>query len=146
MKQAKKAGAGTIFITCSHQAVRNAPADIVINPVVGPEVITGSTRMKSGTAQKMTLNLITTTAMILLGKTYGNLMIDLQVRSEKLAARSRKMLMEFLNIEYDEADELLQSSGGSVKTAIVMKKLSLNKDQAEERSKEADGFLRRVID
>ena len=139
-------GCKTCLVVCNKADVLHEWPDILIELPVGPEAITGSTRMKSGTAQKMTLNLITTTAMILLGKTYGNLMIDLQVRSEKLAARSRKMLMEFLNIEYDEADELLQSSGGSVKTAIVMKKLSLNKDQAEERSKEADGFLRRVID
>jgi len=101
--------------------------------------------MKSGTAQKMTINMITTTAMVLLGKTYGNLMVDLQARSEKLSARSRKMLMEFLSIDYDEADALLKSSDGSVKTAIVMKKLSVNKSDAEQKLKQADGFLKRLI-
>jgi N-acetylmuramic acid 6-phosphate etherase len=138
-------GCKTCLIVCNKADVLKEWPDILIELPVGPEAITGSTRMKSGTAQKMTLNLITTTAMILLGKTYGNLMVDLQVRSEKLAARSRKMLMEFLNIEYGEADKLLEASGGSVKTAIVMKKLSLNKDQAEARLKEADGFLKRLI-
>ncbi len=139
-------GCKTCLIVCNKADVLKEWPDILIELPVGPEAITGSTRMKSGTAQKMTLNLITTTAMILLGKTYGNLMVDLQVRSDKLAARSRKMLMEFLNIEYDESDKLLQDSGGSVKTAIVMHKLSLDKEQAESRLKKADGFLRRVID
>ncbi|UCD94489.1 MAG: N-acetylmuramic acid 6-phosphate etherase, partial [Candidatus Zixiibacteriota bacterium] len=111
-----------------------------------PEAVTGSTRMKSGTAQKMTLNMITTTAMVLLGKTYGNLMIDLQARSEKLAARSRKILMEFLGLDYDEADRLLESAGGSVKTAIVMKKLSVDRAAAEKRLQKANGFLKRVIE
>ncbi len=139
-------GCKTCLIVCNKADMLEKKPDILIELLVGPEVITGSTRMKSGTAQKMTLNLITTTAMILIGKTYGNLMVDLQMRSEKLSARSRKMLMEFLDIEYSQADKLLQASGGSVKTAIVMKKLSLNKEQAEEKLKKADGFLRRVID
>ena len=89
--------------------------------------------------------MITTTAMILLGKTYGNLMVDLQARSEKLAARSRKMLIEFLGVDYDKADELLAQSGGSVKTAIVMYKLSVDRPTAEQKLKEANGFLKRVI-
>lgn len=138
-------GCKTCLIVCNKADILQKWPDILIELPVGPEAITGSTRMKSGTAQKMTLNLITTTAMVLLGKSYGNLMVDLQVRSEKLAARSRKMLMDFLDIDYNEAEKLLQISGGSVKTAIVMKKLSLDKEQAEEKLKEADGFLRRVI-
>jgi N-acetylmuramic acid 6-phosphate etherase len=141
----KSVGCKTCLIVCNKANILQEWPDILIELPVGPEAITGSTRMKSGTAQKMTLNLITTTTMILMGKTYGNLMVDLQMRSEKLAARSQKMLMEFLDIDYKEADNLLQSSGGSVKTAIVMKKLSLEKEQAEERLKEAGGFLRRVI-
>jgi N-acetylmuramic acid 6-phosphate etherase len=138
-------GCQTCLIVCNRAEVLQIKPDILIELPVGPEVITGSTRMKSGTAQKMTLNMITTAAMVLIGKTYGNLMVDLQARSEKLAARSRKILMEFLDIDYDEADRLLQSSGGQVKTAIIMKKLSLTREQAEIKLKEADGFLKRVI-
>ncbi len=135
----------TAFIVCNSANNLKIKPDILIELPVGPEVITGSTRMKSGTAQKMTLNMITTTAMVLIGKTYGNLMVDLQARSEKLVARSRKMLMEFLDIDYDTADALLKSSDGSVKTAIVMKKLSINKTEADQKLKDANGYLKRVI-
>jgi len=138
-------GCKTCLIVCNSAEILKIKPDVVIELPVGPEVITGSTRMKSATAQKMTLNMITTTAMVLLGKTYGNLMVDLQARSEKLAARSRKILMEFLDIDYNEADSLLQSSGGSLKTAIVMKKLSLSREQAEQELQKADGFLKRII-
>jgi N-acetylmuramic acid 6-phosphate etherase len=138
-------GCKTCLIVCNKVGSLEISPDILIELPVGPEVIAGSTRMKSATAQKMTLNMITTTAMILNGKTYGNLMVDLQARSEKLAARSRRILMEFLDIDYDCADRLLISAGGSVKTAIVMGKLSLGKTEAEKRLCEAGGFLRRVI-
>ncbi len=84
LKQAKKTGTGTIFITCAPEAVKQLPAEIIINPVVGPEVITGSTRMKAGTATKLVLNTITTTVMIKLGKVFGNLMVDLNATNEKL--------------------------------------------------------------
>ncbi len=136
----------TALIVCNEPDILKIKPDILISLPVGPEVITGSTRMKSGTAQKMTLNMITTTAMILLGKTYGNLMVDLQARSEKLAARSRKILMEFLDIDYAAADELLQSASGSVKTAIVMRKLGVGKEEANRKLTTASGFLRRIID
>ncbi len=142
---AKSIGCPTGMIVCNHAEGLSVKPDILIELPVGPEVIAGSTRMKSGTAQKMALNMITTTAMVLSGKTYGNLMVDLQARSEKLEARSRKILIEFLDIDYREADKLLKSSGGSVKTAIVMQKLSIDKDEAEKKLKKADGFLRRVI-
>jgi len=141
-------GCKIAFVVCNNSdssGLLKIKPDIIITLPVGPEVITGSTRMKSGTAQKMTLNMITTTAMVLMGKTYGNLMVDLQANSEKLTARSRKILMEFFEIDYDTADSLLKSSGGSVKTAIVMKKLSIDKPTAEQKLKEADGFLKRVI-
>ncbi|MEP0828180.1 MAG: N-acetylmuramic acid 6-phosphate etherase [bacterium] len=145
IRYARSAGAKTVLIVCNKAAALKARPDILIELPVGPEAITGSTRMKSGTAQKMTLNLISTTAMILLGKTYGNLMVDLQARSEKLAARSRKILMEFLKIGYAEADRLLVEAGGSVKTAIVMNRLSLDRKKAEERLKKAGGFLRKLL-
>jgi N-acetylmuramic acid 6-phosphate etherase len=139
------AGCRTALIVCNTAETLDIKPDILISLPVGPEVITGSTRMKSATAQKMTLNMITTTAMILLGKTCGNLMVDLQARSDKLAARSRKIIMEFLSIGYDEADSLLKRADGRVKTAIVMHKLNVDKDAADKRLDEADGFLRRVI-
>ncbi|UCD95638.1 MAG: N-acetylmuramic acid 6-phosphate etherase [Candidatus Zixiibacteriota bacterium] len=139
-------GCPTALIVCNRADMLVTRPDILIELPVGPEAVTGSTRMKSGTAQKMTLNMITTTAMVLLGKTYGNLMIDLQARSEKLAARSRKILMEFLGLDYDEADRLLESAGGSLKTAIVMKKLTVDRAAAEKRLQKANGFLKRVIE
>ncbi|MCP4705972.1 MAG: N-acetylmuramic acid 6-phosphate etherase [candidate division Zixibacteria bacterium] len=145
LEYAKAIGCKTVFIICNNYDDLKIKPDVLIELPVGPEVITGSTRMKSGTAQKMTLNMITTTTMVLLGKTYGNLMVDLQARSEKLAARSRKILMEFLDIDYDTADALLKSSGGSVKTAIVMYRLSVDKPTAEQKLDDADGFLKRVI-
>ncbi len=117
---------------------------VLISLPVGSEVITGSTRMKSGTAQKMTLNMISTTAMVLLGKTYGNLMVDLQSKSDKLAARSRKILMELFKIEYSEADKLLSESDGSVKIAIVIKKFGCTKIEALEKLKLADGFIAKI--
>jgi len=145
VEHARSRGCRTALIVCNKVENPDIEPDILIELPVGPEAITGSTRMKSGTAQKMTLNMITTTAMVLIGKTYGNLMIDLQARSEKLESRSRKILMDFLEISFDKADELLKSAGGSVKTAIVMHKLSVSKSEAEERLRAADGFLKRII-
>ena len=118
---------------------------MIVELPVGPEAITGSTRMKSGTAQKMTLNIISTTAMVLLGKTYGNLMIDLQARSDKLAARSRKMLVDLLGISVKEAGALLEQSVGSVKIAFVMGKLGCSAVEARKRLDEAHGFVTRVL-
>ena len=100
--------------------------------------------MKSGTAQKMALNIISTTAMVLLGKTYGNLMIDLQARSEKLAARSRRILMELLDISLTDSEELLRRSGGSVKLAIAMHWLRCDRAEAERQLAQVGGFLSRL--
>lgn len=141
----RSVGCKTALIVCNEADILKTKPDILIPLPVGPEVITGSTRMKSGTAQKMTLNMITTTAAVLSGKTYGNLMVDLQARSDKLAARSRKILMDFLKIGYGDADRLLKNAAGSVKTAIVMKKCSVAKPEAERLLRDAKGFLRRVI-
>jgi len=137
-------GCKTAFIVCNRAVDPGLTLDILIELPVGPEAITGSTRMKSGTAQKMALNLISTTAMVLLGKTYGNLMIDLQARSDKLAARSRKILMELLDIDLVSADELLRKSGGSVKLAIAMHWLKCDANEAKERLTTVDGFLSRL--
>ncbi len=142
---AKSRGCRTALIICNDSQGLEIAPDIVISLPVGPEVITGSTRLKSGTAQKLALNMISTTAMVLLGKTYGNLMVDLQAKSEKLSARSRKILVELLAIPLSEADQLLQRAGGSVKVAIVMHKLNCDKIQALARLAEAKGYLSRLL-
>jgi len=121
MKKAKQIGAATIFITCAPQAVKYIPADIIINPVVGPEVITGSTRMKAGTATKLVLNTLTTAAMIKIGKVYGNLMVDLRATNEKLDDRSERIIMETTGLSRPAAKSLLKKADGLVKPAIVMK-------------------------
>jgi N-acetylmuramic acid 6-phosphate etherase len=118
----------------------------VIQLEVGPEVITGSTRMKSGTAQKMTLNMISTTAMVLLGKCYGNLMVDLRATSDKLTARSRKILIDVLGVDYETADRLLEEADGSVKMAIAMHRLHVDADSARRRLIEAEGKLFKLLD
>jgi N-acetylmuramic acid 6-phosphate etherase len=142
---AKSVGCRTAIIICNDPKGLEIEPDIVIALPVGPEAITGSTRMKSGTAQKLALNMISTTAMVLLGKTYGNLMVDLQAKSEKLAARSRKLMMELLNVSLDDANKLLEQSGGSVKTAIVMHACGCDRAQALQLLAEADGHLSRII-
>ncbi|MGH8014765.1 MAG: N-acetylmuramic acid 6-phosphate etherase [Candidatus Zixiibacteriota bacterium] len=144
---AKSQQASTAFICCNSVAadeheLLGSFVDIIIPLPVGAEVITGSTRMKSGTAQKMTLNMISTTAMILMGKTYGNLMVDLQAKSEKLAARSRKILMNLFDMDINQAEALLKKSGGSVKTALVMKKFRCDKTQALKKLKAVNGFIK----
>lgn len=143
LQYAASVGAGTVFVVCNDKYDLPDYIDVVISLPVGPEVITGSTRMKSGSAQKMTLNMISTTAMVLLGKTYGNLMVDLQARSEKLAARSRKMLMDLLTLDLTAAHELLDKADGSVKLAIVMGQFACSKEQALEKLDKADGFVGR---
>ncbi len=144
LEYAQSTGARTAFLVCNRVENLDVKPDVLIELPVGPEVITGSTRMKSGTAQKMALNMISTTAMVLLGKTYGNLMIDLECRSEKLAARSRKMLMDLLKLDFEEADRLLQSADGKVKLAIAMHRCHCSKQEAQERLDKVGGFLSRL--
>ncbi|MFQ6008500.1 MAG: N-acetylmuramic acid 6-phosphate etherase [Candidatus Zixiibacteriota bacterium] len=143
LEYAHSIGAKTAFIICNRWDSSVPGINVVIPLPVGPEVITGSTRMKSGTAQKMALNMISTTAMVLLGKTYGNLMVDLRAWSEKLAARSRKILMGLFQIPLPEVENLLDRAGGSVKTAIVMYKFRCGKEEAEKKLERADGFISR---
>ncbi len=142
---ARKTGCHTGMIVCNQGGPLPFNPDVLIELPVGAEVITGSTRMKSGTAQKMTLNMISTTAMVLLGKTYGNLMVDLQARSEKLQARSRKILVDLLGLPLDEVDALLESADGSVKTAIVMQKLGVSQSEALAHLEKNHGFVGRTI-
>jgi N-acetylmuramic acid 6-phosphate etherase len=146
VSRARRRGAKTVFVTCAPETRGGIAADIVINPVTGPEVITGSTRMKAGTATKLVLNAITTAAMILIGKTYGNLMVDLKATNEKLRDRSERIMMEATGLGRLPARRLLKNAGGSVKTAILMHTRSTGRKEAERRLKRAGGFLRRAME
>jgi len=145
LKQARRIGSATIFITCAPEAVEHIPAEIIINPVVGPEVVTGSTRMKAGTATKLVLNTLTTGAMIRLGKVYGNLMVDLKATNEKLRDRSVRIVMEMTNLSRQRAQKLLDSAEGKVKAAIVMHFRLTDLASALKILDECDQFLRKAI-
>ena len=119
-------------------------ADIAISPLVGPEALTGSTRLKSGTAQKLVLNMLTTASMVRIGKSYENLMVDLSVSNEKLAARATRILIEVADCTAEEADAFLVASKNNVKLAILMALTGLNAADGEVALREADGFLRRA--
>jgi N-acetylmuramic acid 6-phosphate etherase len=146
VKKAKELGAATIYLTCNPRKDFDIEAaDVAICPEVGPEIIMGSTRMKSGTAQKLVLNMLTTTAMIRLGKVYENMMIDLQMTNKKLVERSRKIVMTITGISYNESAKYLKEAGGHVKTALVMIKAGVSAEEAKTRLTDADGFVRKAI-
>ena len=147
IKKAKELGAKTLFITCNpREDFDIKDVDVAICPYVGPEVIMGSTRMKSGTAQKLVLNMLTTASMIRLGKVYENMMIDLQMTNKKLVERSKKIVMTITGISYDEASEFLTKAGGHVKTALVMIKAGVDEKEAKQKLIKADGFVRKAIE
>lgn len=147
VKKAKELGAKTLFITCNPRSNFNIKeVDIAICPYVGPEVIMGSTRMKSGTAQKLVLNMLTTTAMIRMGKVYENMMIDLQMTNKKLVERSKKIVMTITGVSYDEASAFLKKANGHVKTALVMIKANVEYEDAQKRLELSDGFVRKAIE
>ncbi len=141
--EAKNRGAKTIFITTVSADQVDIDVDFMIDVPVGPEVIMGSTRMKSATAQKMVLNMLTTGAMIRLGKVYENVMVDLQLTNNKLEERAKRIVMFFAECSYDEAEELLLLSGGHVKTALVMNLLNCSKEAAVEHLNSQNGFIRK---
>ena len=120
IEKARALVAKTIYITCNPASEMNIPVDVAICPVVGPEPIMGSTRMKAGTATKLVLNMLTTTAMIRLGKVWGNMMVDLQITNKKLEERSKRIVMLATGVDYDAAKQVLQQADGHVKTALVM--------------------------
>jgi N-acetylmuramic acid 6-phosphate etherase len=146
LARARVLGASTAIVACSPPppAVL-ASADIAIVPIVGPEVVTGSTRLKAGTATKLVLNIITTGAMIRLGKTYGNLMVDLRATNAKLKDRSERILMEVCGVTRAEARQVLDAAGGRVKTAIVMQALGVDRAAAEVELERGGGVIRRVV-
>ena len=145
LEYANELGCRTAFIVCNKSDMIPEGVDIVISLPVGPEAITGSTRMKSGTAQKMALNMISTTAMVLLGKTYGNIMVDLKATSEKLKARSLRILIDLLKIDYSRAEKLLISANGSVKIAITMYKKECSLEEAINLLDKSGGFLKKTL-
>lgn len=146
LEKALYLGAKTIYLTCSPRAEISLPVDVAICPVVGPEVIMGSTRMKAGTAEKLVLNMITTCTMLRLGKVYENMMVDLMSTSRKLKERSRRTLMIAAGVEFEEAGEALKRARGSVKRAIVMLRTGADADEADRLLKEAGGFVRVAIE
>ena len=145
--EAKRCGATTVGIANSQNAPLCADADIPIEAVVGPEVLQGSTRMKSGTAQKLILNMLSTGAMVRIGKTYGNRMVDVQCSNAKLVKRAERLVADIGNItDLEKVQCFLDAAGGSVKTAIVMARRDVTRDEAEALLRAADGFLAAVID
>jgi N-acetylmuramic acid 6-phosphate etherase len=146
LAHAKQLGAYTAIVACSPPPEETlAVADIRIVAITGPEVVTGSTRMKAGTATKMILNTITTGAMIRLGKTYGNLMVDLQATNNKLRDRSMRIVAEVCLMTREEARVLLHEAGGKVKIAIVMRKLGLSADDAAAALAAAGNVIRKAV-
>jgi len=144
---AREVGARTAIVACSPPPQETLDqTDIPIVAITGPEVVTGSTRLKAGTATKLILNMITTGAMIRIGKTFGNLMVDLRATNAKLADRSERIVAEVCGLTREQAGALLALSNGSVKLAIVMQSLGISADEAVKRLDDAGGVIRRVID
>ncbi|HEY8850962.1 MAG TPA: N-acetylmuramic acid 6-phosphate etherase [Gemmatimonadaceae bacterium] len=145
LERAAELGAKTGILACSPPpADLIAKVDVTMLPIVGPEAVTGSTRMKAGTATKLVLNTITTGAMIRLGKTYGNLMVDLRATNNKLIDRSQRIVMEVCGISRDEAKKLLEQADKSVKTAIVMQKRGVSREAAKRLLADNGGVIRRI--
>ena len=141
---AKEVGAKTVALSCNPASAIAALADIAISPVVGPEALTGSTRLKSGTAQKLVLNMLSTASMIRIGKSYENLMVDVSVSNEKLAARAARIVVAATDCAPEAAQRYLAESGNDVKLAILMALTGLDAGAARETLKDADGFLRKA--
>lgn len=145
LTRGRKAGSRVIFVTCDPQTELQTFVDLTIAPAVGPEVIAGSTRLKAGTATKLVLNILTTGAMVLTGKTYGNLMVDVQSGSEKLRDRARRILHMVAGLEHAEAEKLLKRAHWNVKAAIVMAKTGLPYNRALSRLRKANDLIRDAI-
>jgi N-acetylmuramic acid 6-phosphate etherase len=153
LEEAKRRGAATILLTTNPRSLLadrsfariRKNVDVLISPDVGPEVLMGSTRMKSGTAQKMVLNMLTTASMVSLGKVYENMMVDLRLNSRKLEERALRVLMLSTGVDYREASRYLGAAGGHVKTALVMIRTGAGAAAAKRRLRAAGGFVHRAI-
>jgi N-acetylmuramic acid 6-phosphate etherase len=143
--RAKSAGAHIVGVTCGRRSDLKKFADVMITLVVGPEVIAGSTRLKAGTATKIALNILTTTAMIRMGKTYGNLMVDVTATNDKLRDRARRIIATATGLEYSAADALLARANWNVKAAIVMQKTGLPRVKALARLRASNDFVRKAL-
>jgi N-acetylmuramic acid 6-phosphate etherase len=146
LTSAHKRGAATVFLACVPPGPGQASADVEIRPITGPELVRGSTRLKAGTATKLVLNQVTTTAMILLGKTYGDRMVDLKASNVKLRDRATRLVAELCEVDRSKAEATLDAAGGHVKLAVVMHRLGLDADQAASRLADVGGRLRRVLE
>ncbi|MGE7274357.1 N-acetylmuramic acid 6-phosphate etherase [Brevibacillus panacihumi] len=146
LEEARHRQAKTIALSCNPEPDISQGVDIAINLIVGPEVVTGSTRLKAGTATKMVLNMLTTASMVQLGKVYGNLMVHLQATNQKLRVRAKQMVMQATGAGSEEAEQLIAEASGDVRVAIVMKLAGLTKEQAAQRLHRAAGRVRQAIE
>jgi N-acetylmuramic acid 6-phosphate etherase len=145
LSEGRKRGAATVGVTTNRPSEMDEAVDVLIAPVVGSEPVSGSTRMKSGTAQKLVLNMLTTMAMVRIGKTYGNLMVDLRATNEKLVRRSHRLIRLVSGVGEEEARRLFEASGRDVKTAIFMGLTGTDREEAKRRLDAAGGVLRRAL-
>ena len=145
MRYAKQIGALTIGLSCTTNSELAQAAQIAITPLPGPEIVTGSTRMRAGTATKLVLNMLSTGVMIRLGLVYGNLMVNMQPTNGKLLDRARRICMTITGVSYDEASTLLDMAGGSIRLAVLMQKLQLSRPEAEIQLTNAKGRLRQAL-
>lgn len=145
VEAARELGAVTIGISCVPDSELSRVVEIPITPICGPEILAGSTRLKAGTATKLVLNMLSTATMIRLGHVYGNLMVNVQPKSQKLIDRARRIIAQAAGVDYEAAGRLLEESGGSVKTAIVMGRLHVGREKAEIRLEAAGGRVSRAL-
>jgi N-acetylmuramic acid 6-phosphate etherase len=145
LKYASSIGCSTVAIACTKESEIGKEAEIAIEPVTGPEILTGSTRLKAGTAQKMILNMISTGSMVGIGKVYQNLMVDVQQTNEKLKLRAQNSVMEATGCTKDRAKELLDSSKGEVKAAIIMQLLDIDYENAKNKLNGSGGMLKGAL-
>jgi N-acetylmuramic acid 6-phosphate etherase len=145
LTRARRAGSKIVFVTCDPRTELQTFVDLTIAPAVGPEVIAGSTRLKAGTATKLVLNMLTTGAMVRIGKTYGNLMVDLQLGSDKARDRAKRIIAIVTGLDYESADDLLKRANWNLKAAIVMQKTGLTHARAVTRLRKAHDVVRDAI-
>ncbi|MET3196675.1 N-acetylmuramic acid 6-phosphate etherase [Bacillus sp. OAE603] len=145
LKYAKEVGASTGSVACNKNSEISKFAEVSIEVVPGPEILTGSTRLKAGTSQKLVLNMISTASMIGIGKVYKNLMVDMQSTNIKLIERSKRIIMEATDVDYETASKYYEQANKNVKAAIVMILVQCNYDDALQKLKEADGFVRKTL-
>ena len=145
VQEARSLGAVTCGISCTAGSELSRAVDYPIEPLCGPEILTGSTRLKAGTATKLVLNMISTAVMVKLGAVYGNLMVNVEPSNSKLQDRARRIIQKVTGVSFERASELLEQGGRNVRTAIVMEKRRLSRDQAEELLARAGGRLAEAL-